>query len=119
MWVSFPDLRAVLGADMAATLCRYRGGVSLYIPHTAHSGHDLARIVGLQGMIALCARYKGEYITVPSPGVRKDKVLRLLEQGVKKREIARTCGVTERYVYHLAGLDPDTPDDDGQLTLFS
>lgn len=118
MWVSFPDLRAVLGGDMAATLCKYRGGVPVYVPHTAQPGHDLAKIVGLQGMAALCERYKGEYITVPIGTVQKDQILQMLARGIKKRDIARSCGVTERYVYHLAGLDGGT-DDGGQLTLFS
>lgn len=116
MWVSFPTLCAVLGKDMGETLCANRGGVPMYVPRTAHTGHELAKIIGLKGMEALCAAYKGEYITVPASGVRKEQILRMLSEGRTKREIALACGVTERYVYQLAGLAPGK--DERQLTLW-
>lgn len=92
--------------------------VPLYVPAEAHSGHDLAKVIGLRGMQALCKVYSGEYITVPNGGVQKEQILQMLNQGKKKREIASACGVTERYVYMLSGIDPGEPDDGGQLTLF-
>lgn len=118
MWVSMPTLRAIVGNDMAVTLCNNLGGVPIYVPFEAHSGHELARTIGLPAMTALCQRYKGEYITVPNGGVQKEQILDMLAKGVKKREIALSCGVTERYVYMLAGLDYGSSDDDRQLTLF-
>lgn len=118
MWVSMPALRAIIGNDMAATLCSNLGGVPIYVPFEAHAGHELARIVGLPAMTALCIQYKGEYITVPSGGVQKEQILDMLAKGMKKRDIALSCGVTERYVYMLAGLDYGSDDDGRQLTLF-
>lgn len=117
MWVSMPDLRAVLGADMANALCNTLGGVPIYVPQEARVDHDLAKAVGMKGMEALCARYKGEYITVPSGHVQKEQILRMLSEGWTKRKIAQTFGVTERYVYQLAELTPGA-DTTGQLTLF-
>lgn len=115
MWVSMPDLIAILGRDMAGTLCHAKGGVEIYVPYSASSSHSLARIVGLRGMMALCAEFKGQYITVPN-GKRepyKERIYQLLRQGKTKQAIALECGVTERYVYHLASLDPKQE----QLTL--
>jgi len=115
MWVSLPELRAILGHDMADTLCIVRGGVKIYVPHNASVTHELARIVGLRGMMALCAEYKGEYITVPN-GKRephKERVYQLLRQGKSRRAIAQECGVTERYVYYVACMGPKQE----QLTL--
>lgn len=117
MWVSLPTLRSIIGNDMAATLCNNLGGIPVYVPGAAHAGHELAKVVGMRAMQALCVHYSGEYITVPTGNVKKEDVLQMLEQGKKKREIAQVCGVTERYVYLLAGLDPDKPDGDRQLTL--
>lgn len=118
MWVSMPSLRAAIGNDLAVALCENLGGVPIYVPFEAHAGHDLARVVGLPAMRALCRLYKGEYITVPNGGVQKEQILAMLARGKKKRDIARACGVTERYVYMLAGLDYDPQGDDRQLTLF-
>ncbi|MCL1939555.1 MAG: RNA helicase [Desulfovibrionaceae bacterium] len=115
MWVSMPDLIEILGRDMANTLCVTRGGVEIYVPHNPSSVHDLARIVGLRGMEALCAEFKGQYIIVPN-GKRephKERVHQLLSQGKTKRDIALECGVTERYVYYVAGMGPKQE----QLTL--
>lgn len=119
MWIYETSLVALLGADMAETLCMCKGGVEFYVPKQARPEHELAKIVGLKGMQALCASYKGNFITVPSPGVQKTRVLKLLDEGRPKAVIARECGVTERYVYMLAnpeqGLETKKPD--GQLTL--
>jgi len=103
MWVSLPDLADILGREMAGVLSRARGGVEMYVPHTAVATHDLARIVGMQGMQALGAEFGGKYITVPNGRFEPHKatVLRMLEEGRTKKDIALECGVTERYVYYV------------------
>ena len=118
MWVSLPALRAIIGNDMAATLCSNLGGVPIYVPFEAHAGHELAKVVGVPAMAALCRQYRGEYITVPNGGVQKEQILGMLAQGMRKREIALACGVTERYVYMVAGIEGGADGDDRQLTLF-
>ncbi len=117
MWISMPTLKSILGDDAAATLCANLGGVPIYVPQDAHPTHELAKTIGLRGMTALCQHYHGEYITVPTGGVLKEQILTMLDQGMKKRDIALACGVTERYVYLLAGMAPDR--DERQLTFFS
>ena len=120
-WVSMPDLSSILGGDLALVLARSRGGVSVYVPYTATAAHDLARLVGVKGMEALCAEFGGENIVVPNArrDPNKSRILALLRKGMSKRTIAMECRVTERYVYHLAGLhstDQETPEPQ-QLTL--
>ncbi|WP_027188692.1 helix-turn-helix domain-containing protein [Desulfovibrio cuneatus] len=102
MWVSMHALQEIMGEHLAGALCNTFGGVPIYIPEQACMAHDIARAVGVQGMEALCASYPGEYITVPSGGVKKEQIVDMLQQGLSKRKIAQLCGVTERYVYYLA-----------------
>lgn len=117
MWVSLPELEDMLGKDMAKTLTICVGGVEMYVPVQADAAHLLGRTVGLRGMQALCAAYGGRRITVPN-GKRepyKHKIMQLLEQGKTRQAIAQECGVTERYVYHVASY---TQLHTAQLTLF-
>jgi hypothetical protein len=117
MWVSLPELASILGKDYARTFCLWRGGVELYVPKTPQPGHELAAIITWPGLRALAAQFGGEYITVPNGCAepQKGRIMKLLEQGRPKAQIASECGVTERYVYHVAAqlgqLQP-------QLTLF-
>lgn len=115
MWISMPELTAILGKDAARTLARHLGGVQTYVPAEPSAAHQLAKIVGVRGMAALCSEFKGEYITVPNEKrePHKTEVDRLLKQGMSKRAVALACGVTERYVYYVAALDPGQE----QLTL--
>ena len=108
MWVSMFELEGILGRDMARALSLHRGGLETYVPMRADTGHALARIVGARGMEALCAEFRGQYITVPNGRnePQKEKVLRLLAQGKTRSSIALECGVSENYVYKLAALVP-------------
>ena len=105
MWVSLPELTGILGKDMAKTLCVVRGGVELYIPKAASATHDLARIVGMHGMVVLCAEFGGQTITVPNgkhPEPQKQAIVKRLEIGHSQRKIALELGVTERWVQMVA-----------------
>lgn len=106
MWVSMPELENILGRDMARTLSRYRGGLETYVPVRADAGHALAKILGLRGMEALCAEFRGQSITIPNGRnePQKGNVLKLLAEGRTKSSIALECGVSENYVYKLSGL---------------
>ena len=117
MWVTAHTLSTILGKDMADTLCKYKGGIPFYVPKFVKPCHELAKIVGVSGLTALCAAYQGEYITVPCAGVKKEAVIKALEQGKSKRQVARDCGVSLRYVCMVAdncGIKNETR----QLTLF-
>jgi len=63
-----PMLRLVAqaaGIAAALRLVEKRGGVAVYVPHAAAPGHELATLVGLAGLQALCSAYPGEHLMVP------------------------------------------------------
>lgn len=63
-----PVLRIVAqaaGIAAALRLVEQRGGVAVYVPHSAQAGHELATLVGLAGLQALCKAYPGEHLVVP------------------------------------------------------
>lgn len=120
-WVSEPELVAVIGKDMASTLCKYRGGIPLYVPKHPRPEHEVAKIVGMPAFEALCNQYGGEHITVPCGGVRKEALVNALKAGKNKRQAARECGVSVRYAFMVAELCKGQPTEEAhnaQLTLF-
>ena len=117
-WVSLFELEPLLGKDMTKVLTKHIGGVSTYIPYAAQPDHQIAKLVGIAGMKALCSKYGKSWITVPNgkhDEPFKERILKLLEEATMSRAaIAQEVGVTERYVYRLAKLGPRQQ----QLTLF-
>lgn len=108
-WISMPELTALIGADMAKTLCNLRGGTPMYVPATASAGHTLAGIIGTRNMELLCAEFPGMYITVPNgrkQEPRKGEIMSRLEEGRSHAAIALELGVTERYVRMVASCVP-------------
>lgn len=101
------ELSGLLGNDAAMAIARSLGGVEVYVPARPDTGHKLARLVGSGGMKALCEAYGGIAVIMPNVkhSSRKERILSLLGKGKTRREIAETCGVTERYVYYLAALN--------------
>lgn len=117
MHVSQAELESVLGRDAARALTLCLGGTPVYVPRKPQPGHELARIVGERGLLALCAEYGGMKLELPNgrnPEPRKAAVLEALARGMSLREAALACGVTRRYVCMLAGSLPRVR----QLTLF-
>lgn len=108
-WISLPELAALIGTDMAKTLCTVRGGTPLYVPASADAGHALAKIIGVRGMQMLCAEYGCRYITVPNGRKQephKGAIMERLERGQSHARIALELGVTERYVRMVAACLP-------------
>ena len=108
-WISMPELTALIGADMAKTLCRLRGGTPMYVPASASAGHTIARTIGTKGMELLCAEFSGMYITVPNGRKQephKGEIMNRLEEGQSHSVIALELGVTERYVRMVASCVP-------------
>lgn len=109
MWVSMPELVEVIGKEWAKILCVYKGGIKFYVPKTAEAGHELAKIIGMEVYPIFCAKFGGEWLTLPNGRnePHKQKIMVMLEQGQKtKREIALAVGVTENYVYKVASVMP-------------
>lgn len=124
IWVSYPELSDLIGADAARALCACLGGVPVYVPRKAAdaaSARTLARIVGPRALDALCAAYGGAHIAVPN-GRRaeplKRRALAMLEAGRSRRDIALELGLTERYVRQLARQLRNAADTPRQCTLF-
>ncbi|KAF5050854.1 hypothetical protein DSECCO2_425110 [anaerobic digester metagenome] len=108
-WVSYPELRDLVGADEATALCTNHGGVPVYVPRNPESSSKLGRLVGAAALRVLCQEFGGSWISVPNarkPEARKGEVLRLLEAGVSHSQIALHLGVTERYVRAVGGQRP-------------
>lgn len=113
------ELSAAISTHWAEVLCKYKGGVSFFVPKIARPDHEIAKIIGYGPMSHLCSIYGGEYITIPVSGVQKEKILKLIAEGKTKASIAQECGVSERYVYLLSSLGVDAPKplNSRQLTL--
>lgn len=104
MWVSYHVLRTLLGKNVADALCKAKGGVPFYVPMHVNSNHELVQVIGPHGLAALCSRFRGEQITIPSGRVRKEAVITALEEGKSKRQVARECGVSLRWVCKVADM---------------
>lgn len=105
IWVSRPDLEALIGKDATDALCSRHGGISFYVPRRPKATMELAKLIGFEQSRTLCEVYGGSCIAVPL-GNRKDpyknRIMDMLDKGRPLREIARTLGTTERYVRAVA-----------------
>lgn len=110
IWLSESELERLIGLKNAKKFINKYGGQRIYIPSKSHDTHKLARLVGVQGMSALCASYPSQYIELPSTKKfqrAKDRILTLLEKGEhSKVEIAIKVGVSIRYVEQVASSVP-------------
>ena len=116
MWVSMVELEDLLGKDKARVLTASIGGIATYIPQEADISHNLAKLITLPGMQALCAKFGKSWITLPNGRNEpyQGRILKLLGEGRKSRAaIAAEVGCTERYVYMVATIEPKQQ----QLTL--
>jgi uncharacterized protein YerC len=111
-WVSLVSLRELLGDDAANALCTVYAGRRIYIP--VEPGDELVRILG-DCAWTLCAEYRGMEIMLPTATIqqqtKKERIVRLLEQGLSYSEIVSAVGCTERHVAGIAscirkGLTP-------------
>lgn len=112
IWVSLVSLQSLLGAEPANTLCTVYAGRRIYIP--AEPGQALVDILG-DCAWTLCAEYRGMEIMLPTATIqqqtKKERIVRLLEQGLSYSEIVAEVGCTERHVAGIAsavrkGLTP-------------
>ena len=97
IWVSRPDLEALIGKDATDVLCMRHGGVSFYVPIRAKADTELAKLIGFGRSRALCEAYGGTFITVPLGNRRephKSRIMDMLDEGKPLREIARNLGTT-------------------------
>jgi hypothetical protein len=108
MWVSLPELEAIIGTDGAKRLCIMSGGVPIHVPAQPRGADSLTLTLGMPAARALADAYGGNTITVPNGNreeAQKGRILNLLKEGKSKKVAALECGVTLRYVFKLADGD--------------
>lgn len=105
IWVSLPELEALIGRDAAKTLCLLHGGVPVYVPLNVLPESKLTGLIGLGPARALAAAFGGYSITVPNgrrPDPLKPQIIAALEEGRTPASIALELGVTQRHVRGIA-----------------
>jgi hypothetical protein len=103
---AFRELIRVVGWPHALKIVEHFSGLKLYIPTTATPQHEVAALVGLAPLQALCREYRCDFICVP----KMDKLLMQLKHkmlhdmvasNIDNREIAKTLNYTLRRVEQL------------------
>lgn len=111
------DIAEVLGLGLTARLVAHFGGVELRIPQKLHPEHKLMAL-GEEDARALCEFCPGDTILVPVSLDRQRLAARVRElegHGLKRWQIARKLGISQRHVRRLAN---GSPPDNRQGSLF-
>lgn len=114
---SIRDIAETLGLEIVIKLVEHFGGVELRIPHKLHDKHKLM-VLGLDHAQALCEYCPEDTILVPVSLTARPNtktVQQLEDQGLKRWEIARELGITQRHVRRLANSSYEDPD---QMNMF-
>ena len=116
---SMQGIADTLGLGVVLALVDNFPGLELRVPHRLRDNHQLMALGQVQAEM-LCAHYGGDTIHVPLTLDRsrlKRQVDDLQAKGLKRQEIAKELGITQRHVRRLANRDD--PPDDRQFDLFS
>lgn len=114
---SVRDIAETLGLEIVIRLVEHFGGVELRIPHKLHPDHKLM-VLGLDHAQALCEYCPGDTILVPvslTARTNSKSVQDLEDKGLKRWEIARELGITQRHVRRLANSSCEDPN---QMSMF-
>jgi hypothetical protein len=115
---SMQDIAEVLGAGIVFALIEHLGGTEIKVPYKLREGHRLEAI-GRPQALMLCEYFPERKIHIPLNLDRsrlKLQVDELEKRGLKRREVARELGITQRHVRRLANKEPP---DERQLDMFS
>ena len=94
-WVSQPELVAILGEEATSEILRTLGGQVVYVPKCG----PLVDAIGGPAMKALCEQFAGMTLALPACGSsKKERVIELLEAGLRPAAVAREVRVSERWV---------------------
>lgn len=106
VWVPLVRLVEIMGHGPAHALATEYAGRSLYVTKRVNPRLLSACSGDAAAAAALSSEYGGTDILIPScliqPPSKKERILALLGSGSSRREIARTCGSTTRYVGMVA-----------------
>lgn len=98
------DVTLVIGTAAAARLARAFGGRRLYVPATPSADDRISRLIGLDAAVRLARKFGGERVLIPADperAVRRARIVAMRRRGWSASEIARTTGVSERYVFKV------------------
>ncbi|WP_146010355.1 hypothetical protein [Acidimangrovimonas sediminis] len=96
-----------LGVKLVLELMQAFGGRELWIPKSAGPDHELAKVLGEEPANALCKFIGNTAIYIPhgKAGQVLRNVHELEARGLKKGQIARELGISQRHVRRLANGD--------------
>lgn len=92
------DMIDVIGLEATEALVIERGGIRLYVPKTVDPSHWIARLIGVDKMALLVARYGGDEIDMPrcEAAMRAAREHEIINSAESNATLARRYGYTER-----------------------
>ena len=114
---SLVDVAETLGLRVALALIQNFGGLEVKFPARPRPDHPVIKALGEEDGYALCEFLGGQQIYVPHARPARSRlpeVRKLQAVGMNSAEIARTLGISQRYVRMLTNDRPD----DTQMSLF-
>lgn len=100
------DISAVIGFTAAIRLSAFYGGRDLHVPIEVSDKHPVAKLIGVNRLIALASEWRGERLSIPSLNcieveTRNAKILLLLLNDIDRYTIASVVGIGERRVSQI------------------
>lgn len=121
----FNRLRDLLGEHDAFRLMNVCGGTRVYIPtpEHCHAKHYLAQAIGLEKLLLMAKEFGSDRIEIPVgqaalKKMRNDEIIRRLNEGASRQELALCYGLTERQIRTIASRREPVIDK-SQLSLFA
>lgn len=105
-------IRDLIGEAAAIAIAKKFGGRRLYIPAKPNSDHALSKVVGLENAQKLSQRFGNGRLVIPCGNLggavgRRERIKKLLREGVSHSNIAGEVDVTMRTVERVAAEEAD------------
>ena len=111
------ELLPIIGATAVVLLVRHWGGTSVYVPTPARCGadHPLAKAIGTPAAKALADYIRGDDLDIPigktlASALQRIDIAARTEQGESAAAIARSYGITDRWVIYQRARARDEGD---------
>lgn len=112
------DLAGVIGEEAALALAAEFMGERVYIPKDPEVEPRIAGAIGAELALKMCDVFWRTYIPFPSKVVIERQVMRLCDEGVTKREIARRLKIREARVFAILARHRSARVESDQMKLF-
>jgi hypothetical protein len=102
-WTTLDYIRWLCGRTVAVKIKAHYCGIEFKVPANANdtnkAWNELVEVLGRQDALAFVKNFNGEVFYIPfGKEQKKHRIIKLVRQGQKNTDIARTCQVSERYV---------------------